>query len=397
MGLLAAVSQVIAVTSLNIRTIPRRWVSSLVAVVGIAGVVLVLVAVLSIGAGFTEALVSRSNPATLVITRASSTGEMDSALSRDDLAVITDAPGIASNADGLLVSGELYVVVDVPRISTGGSSNVPLRGVQQQGFAVRGNVEIIEGRLFRPGLNEIVVGKAAANQFAGLKVGDTHVWRQNTWEVTGILDAGGGVPDSEIWADTGTVQSAWGRNGFQVARVRLADPDGFTAFADTLSTDPRVNLSVERETQFYAERSRMLTVFVTSIGWFVGGLMGIGAMFGAINTMYNAVASRTREIATLRALGFGALPVTVSVLVESLLLALIGGVLGGVAAWLVFNGFEVATLNWQTFSQVSFTFAVTPPLLVGGTLYALVLGLFGGIFPAVRAARMPITVALREL
>ena len=230
-----------------------------------------------------------------------------------------------------------------------------------------------------------------------MKIGDTHTWRQGEWVVTGIIDSDGGVPDSEIWADTGAVQSAWGRNGFQVARVRLTDLEAFTTLSDSLSTDPRVNLTVERETDFYAERSQVLTVFVTTIGWLVGALMGIGAMFGAVNTMYNAVASRTREIATLRALGFGAIPVTVSVLVESLLLALVGGLLGGLAAWLVFNGFEVATLNWQTFSQMSFTFAVTPSLLVGGTVYALVLGLFGGIFPAIRAARLPLTVALREL
>ncbi|MEL7448645.1 MAG: FtsX-like permease family protein [Pseudomonadota bacterium] len=397
MVLFAGIAQVAAVTAVNVRTIPQRWVSSLVAVVGIAGVVLVVVAVLSIGAGFKQAMVSRSDPSTIVITRASSTGEMDSVLSRDEMAVIANAPGIANDANGLLVSGELYVVVDVPRVSTGGSSNVPLRGVEAQGLAVRGNVEVIEGRLFRPGLNEVVVGKSAANQFAGLKVGDTHTWRQSEWVVTGIIDADGGVPDSEIWADTGAMQSAWGRSGFQVARVRLTDEQAFTTLSDTLSTDPRVNLTVERETDFYAERSQVLSVFVTTIGWFVGALMGIGAMFGAVNTMYNAVASRTREIATLRALGFGAIPVTVSVLVESMLLALVGGLLGGVAAWLVFNGFEVATINWQTFSQVSFTFAVTPPLLIGGTIYALVLGLFGGIFPAIRAARMPLTVALREL
>ncbi|MEM9056850.1 MAG: ABC transporter permease, partial [Pseudomonadota bacterium] len=358
---------------------------------------LVLVAVLSIGAGFTQAMVSRSDPLTVVITRASSTGEMDSVLSRDEMAVISDAPGIAANADGELVSGELYVVVDVPRASTGGASNVPVRGVEPQGLAVRGNVRVIEGRLFRPGLNEIVVGRSAANQFAGLRIGDTHTWRQSEWVVTGIIDADGGVPESEIWADAGAVQSAWGRNGFQVARVRLTDAEAFTALSDALSTDPRVNVTVEREADFYAERSRVLSVFVTSVGWFVGALMGIGAMFGAINTMYNAVASRTREIATLRALGFGAFPVTVSVMVESLLLALAGGAIGGLVAWAIFNGFEVATLNWQTFSQVSFSFAVTPALLIGGALYALVLGFLGGLLPAVRAARLPLTVALREL
>lgn len=398
MGFINSISQIIAVTSMNLRNLPARPGSSIVAMLGIAGVVAVLVAILSISAGFQKTLSGTGSADTAVVIRAGSSSELSSGISAEDARIISQAPGIAEGADGRLTSSELYVVVDVPKRSTNTDANVPLRGVQQTAFDVRQSLEIVEGRQFQPGLREVIVGRAAAAQFAGLDIGAELSWGKNQWQVVGIFEDDGSLSESEIWTDTRVLQDAYNRgSGFQTVRARLENADAFQAFKDSLTADPRLDVSVERENEFYAGQSGVLTSIINTVGVAVTGLMGIGAIFAAILTMYAAVSARTREIATLRALGFGRIPIVVSVLIEALVLGVIGGVIGGLVAYFGFNGFQTSTLNFASFSQVSFAFAVTAPLLITGLIYALIMGLFGGLLPSIRAARMPITVALREL
>jgi len=390
--------QLITVAALNVRTIPQRLGSSMVAVFGIAGVVVVFVAVLSIGEGFTAALRDAAAPDRVIVMRSGSDSEMTSGIGADDATVISEAPGVRRTAEGPLASPELFVIVDVPKRSTGTDANVPLRGVTPRAFAVKTEVTILEGRRFTPGTNEIIVGRAAHGQFAGLDLGAQVKWGQNRWTVVGIFSANGSVAESEIWCDARVLQPAYRRgNSFQSVYVRLESFEAFNRFKDALTTDPRLNVGPKRETEYYAEQSTVLRRLITTLGYLIAALMGIGAVFGAINTMYNAVATRTREIATLRALGFARVAVLLSVLAESILLSLVGGIAGGLLAWLAFDGYQTATMNWQSFSQVAFAFAVTPSLLVQGAAYAVLMGLIGGFFPAIKAARLPIVTALREL
>jgi len=275
---------------------------------------------------------------------------------------------------------------------------VPLRGVSPAALKVRPSVKIVEGRMLTPGTSEIVVGRAASQQFAGLTVGSVQNWGQNKWTVVGIFEADGSISESEIWSDARVLQPAYRRgNTYQSVYVRLESVDAFQKFKDALTTDPRVSVTAVPEPEYYAGQSEILHLVITTIGYLIASLMGVGAIFGAVNTMYTAVASRTREIATLRALGFGNFPVVFSVLTEAIVLALIGGVLGGLVAWLAFDGYQTSTMNFQSFSQVAFAFAVTPALMGQALAFAIVMGLFGGLFPAWRAARLPVVTALREL
>jgi putative ABC transport system permease protein len=397
-GIANWISQIVVVTGLNLRTLRQRLSSSLVAVVGIAGVVAVFVAMLSMAAGFRKTMASTGSPESVIVMRSGADSEMTSILYRQDANLIGDAPGVRREADGVVISPELFVIVDLPKKTTNTTANAPLRGVGPHVLHVRPKVKIIAGRMFETGRNELVAGRAAAAQFGGVEVGRTLKLGQNQWTIVGIFDAGGTVSDSELWCDAAILAPAYQRGStFQTVFVRLESADAFTKFKDALTTDPRLNLKVVRESEYYAEQSQMVTNLITTMGALIAILMGIGAVFGAVNTMYSAVAARTREIATLRALGFGAVPVVVSVLVESLALAAVGGVVGGVIAYLGFNGFETSTINWQSFSQIGFAFAVTPALIVSGVFYALVMGLLGGFLPAIRAARLPIVAALREL
>ena len=397
-GIIAWLSQVVVVSVLNLRTIPQRMGSSVVAVVGIAGVVTVFVAVLSTAEGFRSTMQSTGSPDMAVVMRAGSDSEMVSVLSRDDVRIISEAAGVRRGENGPMASGELFVIVDLPKRSTNSTANVSMRGVGPNAFAVRPNVKIVQGRAFETGRNELIVGRNAASQFAGTEVGRTLKFGRAEWAVVGVFDAGGTVSDSELWCDAAVLQPAYQRGTtFQTVYARLESPGAYTAFKDALTSDPRVNLTIQRETDYYAEQSQMITRLISTIGVGIALLMGVGAVFGAVNTMYTAVAVRTREIATLRALGFGGGPVVVSVLAESLLLALVGGVIGGALAYAGFNGFRTTTMNWQTFSQVAFAFAVKPGLILSGLVYALVMGLLGGLLPALRAARLPVVAALREL
>jgi putative ABC transport system permease protein len=391
-------SQIVAVTGVNLRSIGQRIGSSSVAIVGIAGVVLVFVGVLSIAEGFRAAMTDVGDRQTVIVMRAGSDTEMTSGLGNETARIVMDKPGIMRDENGPLASPELFVIVGHPSKKDATDLNVPLRGVSPAALKVRPYITIIEGRMLTPGTNEIVVGRAASGQFAGLTVGSVQNWGQNRWEVVGIFDAGGNVAESEIWCDARVLQPAYRRgNTYQSVYVRLESPEAFQTFKDALTTDPRLSVTPVPEPDYYAGQSEMLHQIITTIGYLIAALMGIGAIFGAVNTMYTAVASRTREIATLRALGFGSFPVVLSVLTESLLLALVGGLLGGVVAWLAFDGYQTSTMNFQSFSQVTFAFAVTPALLTQALLFAIVMGLFGGLFPAWRAARLPVVTALREL
>lgn len=390
-------SQIASVTLFTLRTIPQRRGASIAAAVGIAGVVAVLVGVLSIAEGFRAAMTVTGPADIAIVLRSSADSEMTSGLGRDETRLICDAPGIAVGPEGPLCSAELFVMINLPKRSTGTDANVPMRGLGRAGAGVRGDIEIVEGRMFEPGRSEVIVGAGAYRSFAGLDVGSTVRVGQMEWQVVGVFTGGGGAAESEIWTDAAVLQPAYQRGeSFQSVLVRLDTPESFMAFKDSLTTDPRLKVKTLLQREFLAEQSSMLTTFIRGIGFLIAGLMALGALFGALNTMYSAVAGRTREIATLRALGFGATPVIISVLIESLVLALVGGAIGAAVAYFVFDGFTATTINWQSFSQIAFAFAVTPRLLVMAIIWAAVLGLLGGLLPAIRAARLPIAAALRE-
>ena len=391
-------SQVVAVTGLTLRSIPQRLGSSTVAVIGIAGVVIVFTAVLSIAEGFRAAMRGTGDPRTVIVLRSGSDTEMTSGLSGEQARIISEVPGIERGSEGVYASPELFVIIAVPLKRSGTDANVPLRGLSPIALRVRPQVRITEGRMFTPGTSEIVVGRAASRQFSGLSVGSTLRSGKTSWQVVGLFEVGGGVAESELWCDARVLQSAYQRgNSYQSVYLRIENVDGFQSLKDTLTTDPRLNVTAVREPDYYAQQSQVLQTVIRTIGTGIAVLMGLGAIFGAVNTMYSAVASRTREIATLRALGFSRSPVVVSVLIESLLLSLVGGVIGGLLAWAAFDGYQTATMNWQSFSQVAFAFAVTPGLLTQGLVYAAIMGLFGGLLPAIRAARLPVVTALRQL
>jgi putative ABC transport system permease protein len=391
--------QTLAVLLLNLRTIPGRLSSSAVAIVGIAGVVVVFVSVLSIAAGFSAAMQGSGSPSRALVMRSGADSEMTSGIDGPDVDVIKQAPGLKRIGQTALASGELYVVVDLPKKATPDKpANVPMRGIEPTGLPVRPEVSIIEGRPFEFGTNEVIVGRGAHGQFVGLDVGATVVSGQNRWQVVGIFEADGSVAETEIWLDARALQGAYRRgNTYQSVLAQLDSSESFTTFRDWLTANPQLNVMIRRENEYYAGQSQAMTTLIRTIGFGIAGLMGIGAVFGAILTMYTAVATRAREIATLRALGFNTSSVLVSVLGESLALGALGGLLGGIAAYGAFNGYQTSTINFQTFSQVAFAFRVTPQLLATGLTYALVLGFLGGLFPAIRAARLPIPTALREL
>jgi len=390
-------SQVFAVTAFNLRTIPERKGAAFSAAAGIAGVVAVLVGVLSIAEGFKAAMKVSGPKDVAIVLRSSADNEMTSGLSREETRVIADAPGIARTEDGPLTSAELFVIINLPKRSTGTDANVPFRGVGRAVMSVRGDLKIVEGRAFQPGRNEIIAGAGAARSFSGLEVGRKIRIGQNDWDIVGIFVGGSGSAESEIWTDAAVLQPAYNRgDSFQSVYAKLVSPDAFNQFTNAVLTNPRLKVKAMTQSKFLEEQSSMLTGFIERIGVFIAAMMALGALFGALNTMYNAVAARTREIATLRALGFGRAPVILSVMFESLALALIGGCVGAAAAYFAFDGFKAATMNWQTFSQIAFAFAVTPALLTSAIAWAATLGLLGGLFPAIRAARLPIAAALRE-
>ena len=382
----------------NLRSVKARWTSAIVAVLGIAGTVGVFIAMLSLAKGFKATLVASGSEDNALIVRAGATSEMTSGVPLDSVKIIQDAPGIARGAEGPLVSPEAVLMAPIPMVSTGDDANVQLRGVSPNVLEIRKQVKIVQGRMFKAGLTEVVVGKNANTTYSGLTLGNTIGLGTVRWQVVGIFDAGGSSFDSEVWADAHLINGAYNRpdTSFQSVTVHLNSPNALSQLKDSVTTDPRLNVDVTREIDYYAKQSTAMTTLITRLGGFVAGIMAIGAVFGALNTMYSAVADRGREIATMRALGFGGPSVVVSFLLEALLISFIGGLLGCVAV-LRLNGLTTSTINFQTFSNLAFAFKITPWLLAEGIIFALVMGVLGGFFPAVRAARLPVATALREL
>jgi putative ABC transport system permease protein len=391
------ISQIVSIALFNLRSLPQRIGSSITAIIGIAGVVAVMVSVLSIAQGILSTMENSASPDNAIVLRSGATSEMMSWVVGDDARIIAEAPGLARGEGGALASPELFVVINLSKRTTGTDANVPLRGVTRQAPLVRDRFRLVEGRMFEWGRNEVIVGVGAQREFEGLDVGSSITVAKEEWPVVGIFEAGGGLAETEIWVDALVLQPAYQRgNSYQAVYAKLESPGAFQSFKDALTSDPRLNVKSMRESEFYAEQSAVLYNLITGLGTLVAVIMGLGATFGALNTMYTAVSARAKEIATLRALGFRSGPVVISVLLESLLLSLVGGVIGAVLAWLAFDGFRAATLNWSSFSQVAFAFDVTPALLAQGVSFALVIGIVGGLFPAVRAARQPVSEALRE-
>jgi putative ABC transport system permease protein len=385
-------AQVTVLTRFSLQSLPERKGASAAAVFGIAGVVAVLVGMLSIAQGFRHAMTTGGSPDAALVLRSGADTEMTSIMSKEETRIIANAPGVIAS------SAELYVSLELPKRSTGTDANVPLRGVEASAYRIRPGLRLREGRRFEPGRNEVIVGSAAAGEFRGLDLGAQLDVNGQAWTITGLFTDAGGLAESEIWADTSMLQAAFQRGtSFQGVHVKLISAGAFDSFNAALVSDPRLNVKVVRETDYYAEQSRVVTNLITTLGTLVAALMGVGAAFGALNTMYSAVASRTREIATLRALGFSGGAVVFSVLAESMSLALLGGTAGGGVAWIMFDGYRAATMNMQSFSQVAFAFAVTPALLARGVVCAAIIGFIGGLFPALRAARQPIAAALRAL
>jgi putative ABC transport system permease protein len=391
-------NQVAQITLINLRTVPQRLGTSLVVVIGIAGVVGVLVSVLAMSEGFRHTLASTGRPSRVMMLRAGSDSELSSGVARDQAVVLGSLPDLARDPGGQpLVSAEIVVMVDLPRKGERDPNNVPFRGVQPAAFAIRDELALVEGRHFARGVREVIVGRKAAAQFEGLAVGSRIAFRDSDWTVVGTFATGGDVHESEIWADADVAMSAFRRTGFQSVTGTLADPSdaGLTALKDSISRDRRLSISALREPEYYAKQASVLSKLIDVLGYSVAVFMAIGATFGALNCMYSAIASRQVEIATLRAIGFGGAPVVVSVMIEALALALVGGAVGGALAYVYCDGASLSTLNFSTFSQVAFDFRVTGALLAQGLVWALVIGLAGGLLPAVRAARLPVTTALR--
>jgi putative ABC transport system permease protein len=394
---MSVLRQIGTVTAMNLRNIPQRLGTSLVIVIGIAGVVAVLVSVLAMAVGFNETIKNTGRPDRVIVLRGGSNSELSSTLSRDAALTIEDAPGIKKTDGGQpIASAESVVIVDLPQKGTGTGANVTLRGIGPQGWTLRPEIHLVEGRLFEAGKREIVVGKSAQAQFAGLELGGHIAFRDADWTIVGVFESHGDSHESELLADVETVLGAYRRNLYNSTTVLLASVDSFDEFKAALTTNPTLSVDVNREPDYYASLSEQLAKVLTFVAYFVGSIMAIGALFGALNTMYSAVSARSLEIATLRAIGFGAGAVVVSVFVEALLLALVGGAIGAAIAWIFFDGNAANTLSGN-FTQVVFRLSVTPGLIALGIAWAAAIGLIGGLFPAIRAARLPIATALRAV
>lgn len=388
--------QTLAVTWMNLRSIPARFITSLVIVIGIALVVGVLVAMLSMTKGFEHTLKGTGDNRRALILSGGVTAELSSYMGPDVVPLLRELPGIQRDAAGKpLSSAEIVVITELKR--NGGDVNVALRGIEPPGMALRPEVKLVEGRMFQPGLREVIAGRAATRQFSGLSVGSKLEFRASEWTVVGVFDSGGDAHETELWTDADTARSAFGRPGASSVLAQLAQPDaaGLKALQATVAADPQFQVDVLGERDYYTAQSQQTTEGINVFTLAVTIIMAFGAVFGALNTMYSAVAARQIEIATLRAIGYSGLPVLVSVLAEAVSLALLGGAIGAGIAWLLFDGLTTTTLNQGSFTQVAFSFAVTPDLVLRGLAWALAVGLIGGFFPALKAIRQPVAEALR--
>jgi putative ABC transport system permease protein len=387
----------LAVTAMNFRSIGNRVGTSLVIVVGIACVVAVLVGRLSMSRGFEQTLRGTGSDSRALLLSAGVLAELSSGMGPDTIPLVKALPGIRRDAEGRpLASAEIMVITELRRGEgrAAANVNVALRGVEPAGVAMRQEVKLVEGRMFKEGLRELVAGRQATQQFAGIGVGQELHFRGSTWTVVGVFESGGDAHESELWTDADTARSAFGRTGASSILLQLDAPTDVAKIKDAVTSDPRFRLDVQSERAYFTSQTQNFTQQLGVLTTVVATIMAFGALFGALNTMYSAVATRRVEIATLRAIGFSGAPVAVSVLAEAVALALAGGLIGALVSYALFNGLSVSTLG-QNFTQVAFSFAVTPDLLLRGLAWSVAIGLVGGLFPAVRAARLPIVVALR--
>jgi putative ABC transport system permease protein len=390
--------QITAVTTLNLRSVRQRFGSSAVTVLGIAGVVVVFVGILSMAQGFRSAMMTGGDPLTAIVLRSGASSEAGSMLGLDTVRLVKDAPGISRQDGRSQASAEFAVVVRHAQAGTGRPMNITLRGVEPAAFNVREEIRVVDGRPFQPGRYEVIVGVTAARQLGNVATGRSVRWGGSTWDVVGVFQGDGGSVESEVWCDIDMLQQAFRRqSAFQAVYAKLESPESLDVLRRAVANDPRLEVDIRRESDYYAEQSRSLTGLITTAGVFIAVLMGAGAIFAAVSTMYASVVSRTREIATLRAIGFGSTAVVCSVLAEAAALASAGGTIGALIAWVLFDGYAVSTLNFQSMSQVGFAFAVTPALIAQGMTYAMGMGLAGAIWPAWRAARLSIVTALRDV
>ena len=391
-------TQTAALAALNLRSLPRRPGTAAVAMSGIAALTGVFAGVLSMASGFEKTMEGTGQEDVALVLRSGSTAELNSSFDGEQADVIRYAPGIARDAAGKPeVSAELFWIVNAVGKSSGTEANVALRGIQPTGYALRRDYRLAEGREFTPGRFELIAGRGARNQFVGLEPGQTIRFGKTEWLVTGVFETGGSVFESELWCDVNVLQSAYQfGNGFQVVRARVEDAGGRLQLEEALGDDQRLSVDVWSEKEFYSDQAEDTASLIRGVAVPVSVLMAIGAVFAALNAMYASITARARELATLRALGFGSFPTALATLLESVALAFLGGLLGCAIAWFALNGFQASTLA-DSFSQVVFNFAVTPDLLAQGIAAALIVGLVGGIFPAVRAATAQVTAALREL
>lgn len=391
------ISQIFAITGLNLRSIPQRWGPSLVIIIGLAGVVAVFTALLAMANGFAQTLQDAGRADNAIVLRGGSGAELNSGFGGDTTNLIKLGPGIRKGADGQpLAAGELMIITELfKKGETVNAANVTMRGVDAASFELRPQLRIVQGRKFAPGVNEIIVGAGVAGQFAGVGLGDKLRMRGSDWTVVGLFESGD-ANDSEIWADAGAAQSAFNRgNSVSSVRVGLESPAALETLKAALTADPRTPVDVTAEQAYYSAQTKGVRATIEGLAVVVTVIMALGAIFAALNTMYAAVSTRTREIATLRAIGFGAFPVLVSVMIEAVLLSLVGGVIGATLAWLMFDNLSVSTLNQGSFTQVVFAFQVSFALVLTGLVIAMVIGFIGGLLPAIRAARMQVTTALR--
>ncbi len=383
----------------NLRSVRARYTSSLVAVVAIAGVVAVFISVLAMAKGFQKTLIDSGSPSNAIVLRGGASSEMESVVDLEQSRILSDLPGVAKDPSGApLMSPEVVVVAAFKLRASGTDANAQVRGVSDKALAIRDNMKLIRGRFFEPGVAELVVGKLATENYIGLDLDSTIRFGGGTWKVVGIMDSGGTAFDSEAWCDARVLNQVYKRpeNIYQSVTLKLTSPASLKDFRDAATTDPRLSVDVMREIDYYAKQSQMVSTMIRVLGFMVASVMAIGAIFGAINTMYSAVSARSRELATLRAIGFRERNIIASFLLESLLIAFIGGILG-ILLVLPLNGNVASTMNWQTFSQMSFAFVISPEILASGLAFALIMGFLGGLFPAYRASRVPVAVALRGL
>jgi putative ABC transport system permease protein len=390
-------SQTLAITGINVRSIPERWAPSLVIVIGLAGVVAVFTALLAMSTGFSSTLKAAGRTDVAIVMRGGSDSEINSGLGRDDADLIKQAPGVRAGADGKPIgSAEMMIIAELLRgDSTKDAANITVRGVEPAAFALRPQLKIVEGRPFATGLRELIVGRGVSRQFKGAAMGSHVRMRGSDWTVVGVFESGD-ANESELWTDINVARTTFVRTGESSVRVALDGPDGLGKLKAALAADPRLTVDVQLEQDYFSGQTRDFRRTIGVLAGVVTIIMALGAVFAALNSMYAAVAARGKEIATLRAIGFGGVPVLFSVMIEALLLALVGGLIGAALAYAMFNNMAVSTLG-QNFTQVVFNFKVTPELVVRGLFISIVIGMIGGLLPAIRAARLPVTTGLREL